>query len=158
MFKTNKKKVSVVLFLIAFIAFGVAGYAPPKPIKKEGFKNLQVLPKDISEDDLDHIMDGFKASLGVKCGFCHVHNGNDWNSGWDFAADDKDEKGIARYMMKMTKSINANHFNFDNSTMPDTINVISCNTCHRGIPHPDAKGIMDQKTNGGVPPPPPAKN
>jgi len=47
--------------------------------------------------------------------------------------------------------------------MPDTINVVTCNTCHRGIPHPDAKGIMDQKGGNGAPPPgfpppPPPKN
>ncbi|HRI22482.1 MAG TPA: c-type cytochrome, partial [Panacibacter sp.] len=119
MFTTNKKKASIILFLTAFVVFGVAGYTPPKTVKQEGFKNLQVLPKDISKEALDKIMHGYTESLGVKCGFCHVHTGDDWKSGWDFADDGKDEKGIARMMMKMTRSINVNHFNFDNSTMPD---------------------------------------
>ena len=42
-------------------------------------------------------MDGFKAALGVRCNFCHAFNGKT-----DFASDEKEEKGIARYMMKMT--------------------------------------------------------
>ena len=38
------------------------------------FKNLKILPKDISEHDLDSVMHHFTASLGVKCNFCHVRN------------------------------------------------------------------------------------
>ena len=55
----------------------------------------------------------------------------------DFASDEKEEKGIARYMMKMTAGINTTYFNFEKSNRPDTINVVKCITCHRGNPHPD---------------------
>ena len=164
MFRTNKNKAGVILFLSAFVIFGMAAYNPPKAPKtpkQGGYKNLQILPKDISKEDLDKVMHNFSESLGVKCGYCHVHTGEDFRSGWDMASDDKEEKGIARYMMKMTTSINTEHFNFDHSTMPDTIHVITCVTCHRGIPHPDAKGIMEQQQKmgtgnpPGMPPPPP---
>lgn len=167
MIRTNRKKASVLLFIIAFLAFGVAAYNPPKgkssTASQNGdttlFKNLQVLPKDISKDSLDHIMHTFTRSLGVKCMFCHVHNGDDFKTGWDMASDDKPEKKTARYMLKMTRQINAQFFNFDNSPQPDTISVVTCVTCHRGIPHPTAEDIADQMKqfypDRQMPPPPP---
>lgn len=37
------------------------------------FKNLQVLPKNISQKDLQEIMaDDFEDGLGVACNFCHA--------------------------------------------------------------------------------------
>jgi hypothetical protein len=170
MITTNRKKATVVLFLVAFIAFGVAAYNPPKQKNLQHanssdtslFKNLQVLPKDISKDSLDHVMHNIANSLGVKCMFCHVHTGEDFKQGWDFANDDKPEKNTARYMMKMTAGINATYFNFDNSSQPDTIRVVNCVTCHRGIPHPTAEDIADQmkilNPNQQMPPPPPPGN
>ena len=155
MYATNKKKITVVLFIGMFLIFGVAAYTPPKPVVQGDFKNLQVLPKDISKEALDKVMHSFNDALGVKCGFCHVHTGDDWKTGWDHASDDKEEKGFARHMLKMTMDINANFFNFENSTRADTIRVVTCNTCHRGIPHPDAKGIAEQMEKLGVKPPPP---
>jgi hypothetical protein len=162
MFTTNKKKVSVVLFLTAFVAFGVAGYNPPKAPKQGLFKNLKVLPQDITKDSLDHVMHNFTQSLGVRCTFCHVHTGDDFKTGWDMASDEKPEKETARYMMKMTAGINSTYFNFNNSDRTDTISVVGCVTCHRGIPHPDADGIAEQmqKLNPQqqAPPPPPPGN
>jgi len=163
MFTTNKNKATVLFFIVAFVTLGLAAYNPPA--RQDGYKNLQVLPKDISHEDLDKVMHGFNDALGVKCMFCHVHEGEDFRSGWQFDKDDKDEKNIARHMLRMTMAINANYFNFENSTRTDTIHVVTCNTCHRGIQHPDAEGIEEQMANGGMkqappppPPPPPAPN
>lgn len=72
------------------------------------FKNLQILPKDISGHDLDSVMHHFTASLGVKCNFCHVRNEEEKKM--DFASDDKPEKKIARKMMLMAIDINKNYF------------------------------------------------
>jgi hypothetical protein len=165
MITTNRKKATVILFLVAFLAFGVAAYNPPKSKNNASeningdtslFKNLQVLPKDITKDSLDHVMHNFTQSLGVKCMFCHVHTGDDFKSGWDMASDDKPEKNTARYMMKMTAGIDSAYFNFNNSTRTDTINAVTCVTCHRGIPHPDSEGIADQmkilNPQGNMPP------
>jgi Photosynthetic reaction centre cytochrome C subunit len=166
MIKANKNKVSVLLSLVALVAFGVAAYNPPKQKTFYGsnnsdtsiYKNLQVLPKDISKDSLDHVMHNFTQSLGVKCMFCHVHNGNDFRQGWDFASDDKPEKNTARFMLKMTAGINSTYFNWNNSAQTDTIHAVTCITCHRGIPHPDAEGIADQmkllNPSGNMQPPP----
>jgi len=173
MITTNRKKAAVVLFLAAFTAFGIAAYNPTKEKKVQGsyesdttlFKNLKVLPKDISKDSLDTIMHGFNNSLGVKCFFCHVHEGNDFKTGWKFDSDEKPEKETARYMLKMTAGINATYFNIDSSSRPDTISAVKCVTCHRGIAHPDAEGIAEQmkiinpqgnmpRPPGNMPPPP----
>lgn len=100
-----------------------------------GFKNLQVLPQDISKDSLHGLMDGYNASLGVKCNFCHAPKANG-ERGLDFASDAKKEKGFARHMITMTQNINKNEFNFENSARPDTINIVTCGTCHRGEKEP----------------------
>ncbi len=166
MFTTNKKKTTVVLFLAFFVALGIAAYNPPKEKNSQLtnsrdtlFKNLHILPKDIGKDSLDKVMHGFNDALGVKCFFCHVHEGNDFKAGWKFESDDKPEKNTARYMLKMTAGINTTYFNVDSSSRPDTIRAVTCVTCHRGISHPDAEGIAEQmKMIGGdqhMPPPPP---
>lgn len=72
------------------------------------FKNLQILPKDISDHDLDSVMHHFTQSLGVRCDFCHVRN--EAAKKMDFAADTKPEKNIARKMMLMAIDINKNYF------------------------------------------------
>lgn len=156
---TNTKKLSVMLVLLTGVIISVAATKPtPSKIVLNKtqtsdtglFKNLQVLPKDISKDSLDKIMHGFTAALGVRCNFCHVFNGQP-----DFASDEKEEKGIARYMIKMAAGINATYFNFEKSTRPDTITVIKCVTCHHGSPHP---GEMENNNSGQgnmqQPPPP----
>ncbi len=71
------------------------------------FKNLQVLPKDISGHDLDSVMHHFTVALGVHCTFCHVRN--EAEKKMDFASDDKPEKNIARKMMLMSIDINKNY-------------------------------------------------
>jgi len=166
MITTNRKKAGVILFLIAFTAFGVAAYNPAKGKKTQVstgrdttlFKNLLVLPKDITKDSLDKVMHNFNDALGVKCFFCHVHEGTDFKAGWKFDSDDKPEKNTARYMLKMTVGINTTYFNIDSSSRPDTIQAVRCVTCHRGIAHPDAEGIGEQmkiiNPQGNIPPPP----
>lgn len=130
----QKKKLLVVASLAAFVFIGVAAHNPEQ--KQQGYKNLKVLPKDISRDSLKAVMNHFTRSLGVKCMFCHAPNADTTIKHPDFASDAKPEKDIARYMMKMTSELNQNYFNFNHSAQPDTIRVINCYTCHRGDAHP----------------------
>ncbi len=179
-----KKSLLVILSCIAsviiFQAFTTL-YEPP-------FKNLQILPKDISDHDLDSVMHHFTAALGVKCNFCHVRN--EEAKKMDFASDDKPEKKVARKMMLMAIDINKNYFkgmemdmdhdmdmkNMDSSmhknmdhNMMDTTSMngndaaymlrsVTCYTCHRGDPHPESKTPPRQE--GPKPPMPdkPANN
>jgi hypothetical protein len=113
------------------------------------FKNLQILPKDISEDQLDSVMHHFTASLGVKCNYCHVRN--DETRKMEFAKDDKPEKQIARKMMSMAIDINMNHFQqieedldggknllpADTAKVSYMLKYVTCYTCHHGDPHPE---------------------
>src|SRR5580658_5467104 len=104
------RKLFAVILFIGFIVLGIAATTPPDEHKN---KNLKVLPKNISHEDLDKIMDGFKAALGVKCNFCHAPFKDTTNHHLDFASDDKPEKNIARHMMRMTTKINKKFFSFN---------------------------------------------
>jgi len=102
-----------------------ASASAPQPAGQK-YKNLQVL-KDIPADDLVPSMQFITAALGVECGFCHVE-GTDKRL--EFDKDDKKEKKTARLMMQMMFAINKNNF--------DGERQVTCNTCHRGSPHPQA--------------------
>jgi Photosynthetic reaction centre cytochrome C subunit len=129
----HRKKFAVVIAISALTVIGMAATRPPE----EGPKNLKVLPKGISHDDLDKIMDGWKAALGVKCSFCHAPSADSTSHHLDYASDAKPEKNIARHMYKMTGKINKKYFSFDKDDKGAVIPAISCVTCHRGNPHPD---------------------
>src|SRR5260221_10690161 len=73
-------------------AAGRGGQAPPPP------QNLQILPKDISREQLLGTMRGFTAGLGVQCNYCHIQEGRGGRN--DFATDEKQPKKAARVMMK----------------------------------------------------------
>jgi hypothetical protein len=137
------KKLLVFTVFIAFISISATNSVPP-PDKHE-FTNLKVFPKDIDEKKLDMIMDVFKASLGVKCSFCHaVSPDSSQGRHLDFASDAKPEKETAREMMKMTGYLNATFFNPDHSNQPDTIHEVMCYTCHRGMAKPDKEALFPQ--------------
>jgi photosynthetic reaction center cytochrome c subunit len=87
------------------------------------YKNVQVL-KDIPADQLIPAMQFITGSLGVECDFCHVEK----DGKMEFDSDDKKEKKVARKMMQMMFAINQNNFEGERE--------VTCNTCHRGSPHP----------------------
>jgi cytochrome c5 len=100
------------------------------------FKNLQVLPADITSKQLSKIMvDEFEDDLGVTCNFCHAENKDTHKP--DYASDEKPEKQIARAMMKMTIGINEQYFELKHPMVGDSVLAISCNTCHNGQPRPE---------------------
>jgi len=99
------------------------------------FKNLKILPADITEKQLDSVMDHFNNSLGVKCGFCHVKN----DKGIDYASDGNKHKLIARTMMEMTNKINDSFFNYTGEPRDlDTQLMVTCFTCHNGKKEPES--------------------
>src|SRR5262245_44735836 len=61
--------------------------APPAPFAVPPYKNLKVLPKDISRDQLISNMKFFAQSLGVRCVHCHVGEADKPLSTFDFAAE-----------------------------------------------------------------------
>ncbi len=137
----KKRYISAVLLVALFFVISANSYDAPQA--QEGFKNLKILPKDISKDKLDSVMANYSVSLGVRCNFCHATAADSIpKKHLDFASDAKDEKNIARNMMNMTAYLNTNYFNFDHSSQTDTIHTVVCYTCHRGTHEPDAKAFL----------------
>lgn len=100
------------------------------------WENLKVLPQDISKDSLNALMEGYNASLGVKCSHCHTPKKDD-PSELDFADDSKMAKIIARGMIEMTHDINEKYFKpHYPDPKPDRVTDVSCVMCHRGTAKP----------------------
>lgn len=138
----QKWHLGTLVLLAAAVTFSASSNQMKK--KDGGFKNLKVLPKDISKKALDSIMGDFSVSLGVRCNFCHARMADTNIHRLDFASDAKDEKDIARHMYKMTAALNANDFNFKNSSRPDTIHIVICYTCHRGKKDPGSDNLIPE--------------
>lgn len=133
------KYASVLIVFIAVFTISASTYKnAPQP---EGFKNLKVLPKNITEDELDSIMGNYSISLGVRCSFCHAADADTSKHHLDFASDSKPMKNTARKMMKMTAYLNENYFN-DHADKKEAIHAVVCYTCHRGTKEPDANAFL----------------
>lgn len=128
-------KAIVILGLIAFVFIGIAA-SHPALHKVE--RNLKVLPKDISNADLDSIMDTYSKQLNVACDFCHA-NSKINPQDLDYASDDKPEKEITRQMMRMTAAINKDWFDYTIVYKAGETMAVSCYTCHDGFARPELK-------------------
>jgi hypothetical protein len=122
------KKIPVLTGLFVFMLIALAAIRPPQ----NGFKNLQVLPKNITEDSLYDVMEGYKHALGVGCGFCHVMK--DAAGKEDYASDAISHKDTCRSMMRMTMDINKKYF--PSGDPARYYERVTCNTCHRGNAEP----------------------
>jgi len=123
------KKLTVLCFIVVLVVAGMAASQPPKPL----YKNLKVLPKNTTQEEMEKIMTEFKTALGVKCNHCHAAQ-KDNPRRMDFASDEKPEKQVAREMMKMTARINKKFFHYKEGA--NTTPPVSCITCHNGKAHP----------------------
>ena len=94
--------------------------------------NLKVLPKDLTNAQVRKIMDEWSDAIGADCSNCHVTDPKKLSpSGkplMDYVSDAKQEKGIARVMVKMVENINKSYL----ETVPNSGLPVSCGTCHRG--------------------------
>lgn len=128
-----KKKITVFCTLIALVVLGIAASAPADPT----YKNLKILPKNITHDELDSVMHHFNDALGVKCGFCHAPQKENPKK-LDFASDAKEEKTFARDMMRMTNRINKKFFKYKKDDA-HPVAPVTCVTCHNGKAEPENK-------------------
>ena len=132
------KKIFAIFGLSAFVVVGIS--ATKKPEDDKPHKNLKVLSKDISDDQLETVMYSFERQLGVTCLYCHVSTKNVTPQRVDFASDEKPEKKIAREMLKMTLKINKKYFNTNVDRKVNEVKpIVWCKTCHRGYPVPNVK-------------------
>ena len=95
--------------------------APTAKTAEQQFKNIQVL-KGVPAEQVIPTMQFISGSLGVECEFCHVEGA--------FDKDDKKPKLAARKMITMVMAINKDNF--------EGHREVTCNSCHRGSPHPSA--------------------
>jgi hypothetical protein len=110
------------LALIASLGLALAPAGAAAQIPDE-FVNLQLLPQDISKDELVATMSGWAEDLGVRCGHCHV--GPDDLQGMDFATDEREAKEVTREMLVLTRAINHDYLKD-----PQAGEDVTCHTCH----------------------------
>ncbi len=145
-----KKQLAITAGLFAVIAISVAASLPQQP-EPPKLVNIKVFPKNIPYRVLDHEMDVWAASLGVRCNFCHARN--DQTGKMDFASDAKPEKTAARHMYVMMGKINKKFFEAKKDTLGMIMTSgINCYTCHRGTAHPEVKVPEEHRGPGGPPP------
>ena len=90
-------------------------------------KNLQILPKTITADELKKTMEGFTEQLGVKCTFCHIAD--------QYEKDDRPHKADARRMIKLVQDLKARKADYFGPRTKD--GVITCSLCHKGKAEPE---------------------
>jgi nitrate/TMAO reductase-like tetraheme cytochrome c subunit len=130
----NKKLLATISLLSAVVFMAMSPSAKPK--QDEGFKNLKVLPKNITGEQMHKVMEEWEHALGARCSFCHVRNED--TKKMDFAADGKPEKDMAREMYKMTQEINKKYFHAQKDSSDRIMeSSINCYSCHRGVQHPE---------------------
>jgi hypothetical protein len=131
------KRIAVLALLAILGCTSSQQPAPAAAATQSQYKNLQVLPQDISREQLMATMRGFTRGLGVRCNHCHVVAATTPKEELDFPLDAKDEKRNARTMLRMTMDINRNWL-----VRVDPKNAgeqrVTCWTCHRGKPEPEA--------------------
>jgi hypothetical protein len=104
--------------------------------------NLQVLPKDLTGQQVHDIMEGWAGALGQHCNYCHAADPNNVGPNgrprMNFASDEKYEKKMARIMYTMTQDINKNYVAkvAAMDKMPEAAPPVTCGTCHQGHEDP----------------------
>lgn len=105
------------------------------------FRNLKVLPQDITRDELNQIMLGNLLGLGLPrrqsqgCLHCHVGSMEQPVDNWDFASDEKLTKRKARVMMGMVRAMNDGFLpSLEGRITPEV--EVTCYTCHAGRTDP----------------------
>ncbi|MCR6719290.1 MAG: c-type cytochrome [Chitinophagaceae bacterium] len=125
------KSFSFFAVLLVLVAIAVAATRAPQG----EFKNLKILPKDISVEKMDSIMESYNKALGIGCSFCHAPHPTIQDS-LDYASDRNEMKAEARKMMNLTIDLNQKYFYYDTTVPPVYLNLVRCQTCHRGDPYP----------------------
>ena len=106
-------------------------------------KNLKVLPKTWTGQQVRAVMQTFTESLGVQCTHCHAADptapppAEGRPPALDYSLDEKKEKEIARQMIQMTMALNGEGLKgVGDAAVPEKV---SCFTCHNGQKTPVAK-------------------
>ncbi|MEM7414983.1 MAG: c-type cytochrome [Gemmatimonadota bacterium] len=140
---------------VAAVVLAIGSVAPGSTQEPGGYENLQVLPADISRQELMDIMLRNQQDLGLPrranegCLFCHVGSMDVPSREWDWASDANPMKVKARAMMAMVDEINGRWLSdLDRSTELE----VGCVTCHTGRtnPQPLPQLLHARYEEGGV--------
>ena len=108
-----------------------------------GPKNLKVLPKTWTGQQVRALMQTFAESLGVQCSHCHTEDpkapppAEGRGPTLDYSLDDKEQKLLARKMIQMTMALNADSLKeVGDPAVPEKV---TCFTCHAGAKTPPMK-------------------
>ncbi len=125
--------------------------------QEERYRNLEVLPADISRDELNEIMLANLRGLGLPrlggegCLFCHEGDMDTPRDQWDYASDAKPTKAKARVMLAMVRAINEQYLaELDHRV--DAHLQVTCATCHAGRtdPRPLPTVLQAAYATGGI--------
>lgn len=141
----RRRQVSIALALTAMVVCtaaqspGNSDGPPQKPLQGvyPAPRNLRVLPKELTGQQVNDVMEQWGAELGVRCSACH---GEDQDNvvparprPSQFVDDSQPMKEIARLMYTMTEQINRDYIaRVDGAELP-----VTCGTCHRGRVSPE---------------------
>ena len=120
-----------ILFLLAR-----SGVPAPLPAQiPDTLVNLQYFSEDVGRDSVVESMRQFSFALGVRCQYCHVGGDGVSLEGVDFASDEDPDKRKARFMLRMTETLNRSMLPLipERDTPP---RELTCKSCHRGSPRP----------------------
>jgi tetratricopeptide (TPR) repeat protein len=129
------------------LALAAALVASPSAAQERAApENLQVLPADMTRQEVTRVMRGFSFATGYRCSDCHVGEEGQPLSTYDFASDDLVLKQKARDMLRMVNAINAEHL----ASLPDRGEpavAVTCMTCHGGVARPEPiEAIVERVT------------
>lgn len=134
-----KKSFLFTLLVVALVSVSLA-FTKDDPL----YKNLKILPKNITHEQMDSVMHHYSNSLGVKCSFCHMRDESTGKT--DFASDENKHKLRAREMMKMTDKINDKYFDLTGGKRDlNTPLMVTCYTCHHGLTDPPVKAPRPER-------------
>lgn len=134
----RRKKILTIIGLVALVAM-ISAFTTSVQEDKPRPINLKVLPKNISNEDLEATMKSYNLALGVKCNHCHAPKSNG-EQGLDFASDANHLKEVARHMIKMNNQINKKYFS--KHERDGVFQQIGCNTCHNGAAEPKTIAVL----------------
>jgi hypothetical protein len=110
-----RNKILLGVFLSGVFVTGYAFFGSSTADAADGGKNLKVLPKSMSKNDIKKLMKKQAEALGVQCDHCHDT---------DDMSKDTEKKEVARKMMVMVNELNTKNFGGKQR--------ITCMTCHNG--------------------------
>lgn len=128
-------------FVLSIVSLAIFWFGTASGQEPTAYKNLKVLDKDISREDLGKAMLQNLYGLGLPrrqregCLFCHVGSMDTPVGEWEFESDEKETKIKARVMMQMVEDINANYLPTLDGRIDDSFRV-TCATCHAGRTDP----------------------